>query len=119
VYLISDQVSEQALAPGIAIIHILFTNEGLNFTLLNEHLLAKNFCKILVEGGGKLNASMMKLNQIDEIFQFITPKLFTDAQALQVFQGVEQQPFSDINLLKLLTIKRMDDDVLLHYLVSH
>jgi diaminohydroxyphosphoribosylaminopyrimidine deaminase/5-amino-6-(5-phosphoribosylamino)uracil reductase len=119
VYLISDQVSEQALAPGIEIIQVLFANDGLNFTLLNERLLAKNLCKILVEGGGKLNASMMKLNQIDEIFQFITPKLFTDAQALQVFQGADHQLFSDINLLKLLTIKRMDDDVLLHYLVSH
>ncbi|MCF8318996.1 MAG: bifunctional diaminohydroxyphosphoribosylaminopyrimidine deaminase/5-amino-6-(5-phosphoribosylamino)uracil reductase RibD [Sphingobacteriaceae bacterium] len=119
VYLISDQVSEQALAPCIEIIQIPFTNEELNFTLLNERLLAKNLCKILVEGGGKLNASMMKLNQIDEIFQFITPKLFTDAQALQVFQGAEHQLFSNINLLKLLTIKRMDEDVLLHYLVSH
>ena len=119
VYVISDQVSEHALAPGIEIIQIPFTNESLDFTLLNECLLAKNFCKILVEGGGKLNASMLKLNQIDEILQFITPKLFTDAQALQVFQSVEQQPFSDINLLKLMSIKRMDDDVLLHYLVSH
>jgi hypothetical protein len=34
-------------------------------------------------------------------------------------QGADHQLFSDINLLKLLTIKRMDDDVLLHYLVSH
>jgi diaminohydroxyphosphoribosylaminopyrimidine deaminase/5-amino-6-(5-phosphoribosylamino)uracil reductase len=119
VYVISDKVSEHALGPEIEIIQVPFSDEGLNFTLLNEHLLAKNFCKILVEGGGRLNASMMKLNQIDEIFQFITPKLFTDAQALQVFQGVEQQLLSDINLLKLLTIKRMDDDVLLHYLVSH
>jgi riboflavin biosynthesis pyrimidine reductase len=61
----------------------------------------------------------MKSNQIDEIFQFITPKLFTDPQALQVFQGAEHQLLSEINLLKLLAVKHMEDDVLLHYLVSH
>ena len=40
---------------------------GINFTELNEILLKKNICEVLIEAGGKLNASMMKEKLVDEM----------------------------------------------------
>lgn len=119
IYLISDKQQEGELPDAIEIIQIPFTEGKCDLAQLNTALLNKNICEVLVEAGGKLNASMIQAKQIDEIYLFIAPSLILDTQAINAFSTDEIQFIEDKQLLKLVETKVIEEDVLLRYQVVY
>jgi len=69
----------------------------------------KGFKKVLIIGGGNLNASFLKEKLIDEIYLSVHPKILV--KGIKIFEGEEM----DVNL-KLLSVKKLTEDLVqLHY----
>jgi 2,5-diamino-6-(ribosylamino)-4(3H)-pyrimidinone 5'-phosphate reductase len=75
---------------------------------------------LLVEGGGTLLAEVFRLDVVDEVTAYISPRIFGGASAPTLADGAgfneEIAPHC-----KLLNMEKMDDDggILLHYEVIH
>ena len=91
------------------------TEGVINFTELNEILLKKNICEVLIEAGGKLNASMMKEKLVDEMNIFICPSVIIDDNGINVFDSFALEEIENSMQFKLVNTKEFDNDVLHKY----
>jgi diaminohydroxyphosphoribosylaminopyrimidine deaminase/5-amino-6-(5-phosphoribosylamino)uracil reductase len=82
---------------------------------LNEILLKKNICEVLVEAGGKLNASLLKDKLVDELVIFVGPSLLIDNNALNLFNTSDIQTIEDSLQLSLMETQAFDNDIMLKY----
>ena len=71
--------------------------------------------KILVEGGGTLNWSFVKQELVDEVIVTIAPYLIGGSNSVTLVQGDGFSTISKSQKLKLQTIKRVGNEVVLHY----
>ena len=55
------------------------------FSSIVAQLLDKGLYSILIEGGRKLNSSLIDQNMVDELYWFIAPLLLNDQQAISIF----------------------------------
>ncbi|MEY4278420.1 MAG: hypothetical protein RL377_424 [Bacteroidota bacterium] len=119
IYLVTDKQYHQPLPTHVEIIETEFNNGLFNITQLNKSLLEKNICEVLIEGGGKLNGSMINEKQVDEINLFIAPSLLIDNQAINAFSSESTQLIDQKTALKLIETKVYEEDVLLRYQVQY
>lgn len=115
IYLLSDKEYTNPLPPNVEILNASFIDGVIDFTEINQLLLSKNICEILVEAGGKLNASLIKQKLIDELVIFICPSLLLDKEAINLFNDPELQAIEKRVQLKLSESLQLDDDLLLKY----
>jgi diaminohydroxyphosphoribosylaminopyrimidine deaminase / 5-amino-6-(5-phosphoribosylamino)uracil reductase len=107
------------LPQNIEIIKANFLEEAIDLSELNELLLSKNICEILVEGGGKLNATLIKQQIADELVMFICPSLLLDNEAINVFNDSAFQSIENSVQLSLIETLKFDNDIFLKYLISY
>jgi diaminohydroxyphosphoribosylaminopyrimidine deaminase/5-amino-6-(5-phosphoribosylamino)uracil reductase len=119
IYIITDKQYHLALPDHVEIIETEFTNGLFDTTQLNKSLLEKNICEVLIEGGGKLNGSMINEKLVDEINLFIAPSLLIDHQAINAFSAESIQLMDQKTTLKLIETKVFEEDVLLRYKVQY
>ena len=100
---------------NIEIITANFLEGAIDLSELNEMLLSKNICEILVEGGGKLNTTLIKQQIADELVMFICPSLLLDNEAINMFKDSEFQSIENRVQLSLIETLQFDDDLLLKY----
>ena len=67
---------------------------------------------ILLEGGAELNFSALREQIVDEVHTYIAPKLF-GGSAKTPIGGAGIEKIDDAVLLKPLTLRRFDDDILI------
>ncbi len=93
-----------------------FVRSDLN--LLIKEFWNKGYKHILVEGGPTLLGSFLNENLIDEIFLTIAPKIY-GSQNLTTKNLVEGQLFppNQIKHLKLISVKKLKDELFLRYSV--
>ena len=115
IYLLTDQEYTNPLPPNVEIIKTNFDAGAIDLNSINEKLLSKNICEILVEAGGKLNASLIKQQLIDELILFICPSLLLDKDAMNAFNDPAFQAVEDKVQLQLMETKQFDNDLLLKY----
>lgn len=118
-YIITEKIEYPALPTYIECITISFNNKNLNLEELHKFLLSKNICQVLVEAGGKLNASLLTSKSVDEIYTFICPSLLIDHQSINSFAIDINQPIKNKFNLKLVETKQFDNDLLLQYKVLY
>lgn len=119
IYIVTDKQYHQPLPNHVEIIETEFTNGLFDTTQLNKSLLGKNICEVLIEGGGKLNGSMINEKLVDEINLFIAPSLIIDHQAINAFSAESIQLMDQKTALKLIETKVFEEDVLLRYKVQY
>jgi diaminohydroxyphosphoribosylaminopyrimidine deaminase/5-amino-6-(5-phosphoribosylamino)uracil reductase len=119
IYLLTDKEYTNELPQNVEIIKVNFLVGAIDLSELNELLLNKNICEILVEGGGKLNASLIKQQIADELAMFICPSLLLDNEAINMFKDSEFQSIENSVQLSLINTLQFDDDLLLKYLISY
>lgn len=85
--------------------------------LLRHLVAAHNATNVLVEGGAGLTGSLMKQGLADQLLVFIAPKLLGDERALGAATGLARDTIDQATPLKLRSVERIDDDVLLDYRV--
>ncbi|XAL97954.1 bifunctional diaminohydroxyphosphoribosylaminopyrimidine deaminase/5-amino-6-(5-phosphoribosylamino)uracil reductase RibD [Phycisphaeraceae bacterium D3-23] len=94
-------------------------DQHLDLAPLLKHLVAAHDAtNILVEGGAGLVGSMLKQNLVDQLLVFIAPKLLGDDNALNAVTGFSRDQIDDATTLKLNSVERIEDDVLLDYRVG-
>lgn len=87
-----------------------------NLNNLSSNLYKKGYRYVLVEGGPTLLGSFLKENLLDEIFLTITPKIYGTEEGITktLVEGMLFSP-PNIKTLKLVSIKKIGNEVFLRY----
>jgi len=82
-----------------------------NFDKLFKELYSKNIYSIMVEAGQGLNSELLKNKEVDEINQFISPKIF--GSGINFVDGININEINECIELKHVTIKKLNDNFLI------
>ncbi len=83
------------------------------FKTLMETLGARGITSVLVEGGGKVNASALASGVVDKAVCFVAPKFIGGKDAPGVFDGEGIKRLTDAPELERLSINQLDCDLLI------
>ena len=76
----------------------------------------KGINKVLVEGGGEINWSMLRAGLVDEIMVTVAPKIVGGRNAITLVEGMGFPRINNCKIkLKLEKIKKIEDEVVLSY----
>lgn len=73
---------------------------------------------VFVESGGILAGSMLKEGLIDEVYQFVAPKILNDNSGMSCFDGNKVSRISDSVGLMVYDVKKIGDDILIKAVVK-
>jgi len=97
-------------------VEIMIIGENqVNIKLLIKILSKRKIKTILLEGGGTINWEFIKNNLVDEFFITITPFILGGKDAITLVQGEGFDKITKSHKLRLNGIKRLENDLLLHY----
>ena len=88
-------------------------NGSLDIKSVLSELYKKGICTVFVECGGTLAGSMLKDGLIDEIYQFIAPKILNDNKGKSCFDGDDISKISATKDLKIYSVEHFGSDILL------
>ena len=80
-----------------------------------SELYKKGIYSVFVECGGILAGSLLKEGLIDEIYQFIAPKILNDNSGLSCFNGDNVSKISDCKQFEIQEFKKIGTDMLIIY----
>ena len=86
---------------------------NLDLKAVLEELYKKGVCSVFVECGGKLAGAFLKENLVDEIYQFIAPKIVNDNSAKSCFDGDSLEKIADCKKFRIYETQLIGDDVLI------
>ena len=92
-------------------------DKQLDIEAVLKNLYSKGINSVFVECGGKLAGSMLKDNLIDEVYQFIAPKILNDNNGLSCFNGADIKEISQAKNLKIYELKQIEKDILIKAIV--
>lgn len=73
---------------------------------------------VFVECGGTLAGAMLREGLIDEVYQFIAPKILNDNSGLSCFNGSNVSEISEAQRLKFYDIKKIGSDLLIKCILT-
>jgi diaminohydroxyphosphoribosylaminopyrimidine deaminase/5-amino-6-(5-phosphoribosylamino)uracil reductase len=113
-------VTEQAPKERVAAlaasgVEILTAGSGahVDLRLLMQKLGEREICSVFVEGGGRVNFSLLEAGLVDKVHAFIAPKLIGGREALTPVEGEGFARLSDAVELTRVTTEPLDGDILL------
>jgi diaminohydroxyphosphoribosylaminopyrimidine deaminase/5-amino-6-(5-phosphoribosylamino)uracil reductase len=118
IYFITDKKDTPSDSNSIEYIQGVFNEDGIVFNSIVGQLLDKGLYSILIEGGRKLNSSLIDQNMADELYCFIASKILNDQQAISMFGIDKLNPLENASTLELVNMQRLQDDILLHYYIK-
>lgn len=80
---------------------------------LMEQLGAMKITSVLVEGGGRVNFSLLEAGLVDRVYAFVAPKIIGGSQALTPVEGEGFASLSQAVRLENIKTKLLGDDVLI------
>ena len=83
-----------------------------NFDELFKKLYEMKIYSMMVESGAGFNSELLKNNEVDEINQFVAPKIF--GSGMNFVQNLVCKEVDDCIKLKDIKIKKFDDDILIN-----
>lgn len=107
---------EKLTPPQQENIHFIPTpikGEKLDLKYVLSTLYELNIMSVLVESGGKINASFMPY--IDKLYHFIAPKILGDNEGKSCFYGKYVEKISECKNLQVENIKTFEPDILITY----
>lgn len=100
---------------GCIVLGLDLTDEQFNIEELLGLLSKQGLWSILVEGGGGVAQAFERSGRINRYVFFKAPKIMADNLAKHGFSGNWDHPLSSVSPLKLLTVRRFGEDVMLVY----
>lgn len=88
-------------------------NGQIDITSLLKILFEKKIMSIFVEAGGNFNGSIIDLEIVDKIYQFIAPKILADNTGQSAFAGRNVQLIKDCVEFKMQSVEQIGNDVLI------
>ena len=119
IYLVTNKKFENTLPDHVEIININIHEGECDLLELSTILLKKDICEILVEAGGKLNASLLKTKIVDELNIFMAPSLLIDNSSINLFNSSELQRIENSIQLSLQETQSFDSDIMMKYKVLY
>jgi diaminohydroxyphosphoribosylaminopyrimidine deaminase/5-amino-6-(5-phosphoribosylamino)uracil reductase len=119
IYLVTNKKIENTLPKHVEIINVNMHEEECDLNELSTFLLNKNICEVLVEAGGKLNASLLKAKIVDELNIFMAPSLLIDNSSINLFNSNELQSIENSIQLSLQETQNFDSDIMVKYKVLY
>ncbi len=83
------------------------------FKTLMQTLGARGITSVLVEGGGKVNASVLESGEVDKVMCFIAPKIIGGRKAPGIINGDGIKRLIDAPELQRLSVTQLDNDLLI------
>ena len=90
-------------------------DEKIDLKFLFEKLYEAGIRSVLVEAGGGLNGAVLKAGLADKIYHFTAPKIIGDNQAVSCFSGFETEFMKDTKNLRIDSVRKSGDDLLVEY----
>ncbi|QDI89076.1 2,5-diamino-6-(ribosylamino)-4(3H)-pyrimidinone 5'-phosphate reductase [Candidatus Nitrosopumilus sp. SW] len=90
-------------------------NDSVNLKLLLKKLSKKKIKTILVEGGGTINWEFVKQKLFDEVIVTLSPFLIGGEDAISYLRGAGFSKISNSPNLRLKSVKRLKNHLVLHY----
>lgn len=87
-------------------------NKKVDLKALLKRLGELEITSLLVEGGGRINASFLENDLVDKVLFFVAPKIIGGEEALTPVEGEGIERIKDAIKLKNISIKRFGEDVL-------
>ena len=84
-----------------------------------EELYSQGICSVFVESGGKLAGAFLRENLIDEIYQFIAPKVVNENSAKSCFDGDCLEKIADCKKFKIYDTQLIGEDVLIKTILEN
>ena len=88
-------------------------NGNLDIKSVLSKLYKQGVCTVFVECGGTLAGSMLKEGLIDEVYQFVAPKILNDNEGKSCFNGDKADKISKAVNLKTYSLKQIGCDILI------
>ena len=102
-------------AYGCTLLQVPKEKEHINLTALMEALGEKKIDSVIVEGGAKLNWSVLQASLMNRVQVYVGAKLFGGLNAKAPIAGEGIAVPDDSVSMKLINIRRFGDDCLLEY----
>jgi diaminohydroxyphosphoribosylaminopyrimidine deaminase/5-amino-6-(5-phosphoribosylamino)uracil reductase len=90
-------------------------NGNLDLKSVLEELYTKGIYSVFVECGGTLAGAMLKEGLVNEIYQFIAPKILNDNSGKSCFNGDRVEKIEFAKRAKIYETKFLDPDILIKY----
>ena len=103
----------QALKEAGVEILVAGSGEHVDLQLLLAKLGEREICSVFVEGGGRVNFSLLEAGLVDKVQAFIAPKLIGGREALTPVEGEGFAKLSDAVELTRVTTEPLNGDILL------
>ena len=94
-------------------------DDNLDLRTVLDELYKKGVCTVFVECGGKLAGAFLKENLIDEIYQFIAPKIVNDNSAKSCFDGESVEKIADCKKFMIYETQLIGEDVLIKTILKN
>ena len=91
----------------------------LDLRAILEELYKQGVCSVFIECGGKLAGAFLKENLIDEIYQFVAPKIVNDNSAKSCFDGDSIERIADSKNLRIYDIQLIGKDLLIKTILEN
>ena len=98
------------------IVRVRRTEDGLDLNSVMSDLATRDIHNLMVEGGGRLNRSLLQANLADRLLMFVAPKVLVGGAG---FIGGEPLELGEGYQFTLLSATRLGVDVLLDYKVEN
>ena len=92
---------------------------NLDLRAVLDELYRRGVCTVFVECGGKLAGAFLRENLIDEIYQFIAPKIVNDNLAKSCFDGENVEKIADCKKFRIYETQLIDNDVLIKTILKN
>ena len=97
----------------IKLIPINFKEAKKDFNVVIEKLNKMALKKIMVEGGGEINAAVLKTGKVNEVMLFVAPIIVGGRTAKTFVEGDGVLNIKDSLKLKKIEVKKIDKDILI------
>ena len=118
IYFITDKKDTPSDPNSIEFIQGTFNENGVVFSSIVAQLLDKGLYSILIEGGRKLNSSLIDQNMADELYWFIAPLLLNDQNSISMLGIDKPNHLDNAYHLELVDVQKFKEDILLHYFIQ-
>lgn len=88
-------------------------DDRLDLKAVLQELFNKGIYSVFVECGGTLAGALLKEGLIDEVYQFIAPKILNDNSGISCFNGDNITEINDAKELNIYEVKYLNPDILI------
>ncbi|MBO6272420.1 bifunctional diaminohydroxyphosphoribosylaminopyrimidine deaminase/5-amino-6-(5-phosphoribosylamino)uracil reductase RibD [bacterium] len=116
ILVIGEKTEIKAELPNnISVIKCGLKNNKIDLRVLLKEIYKLGIKSVFVEAGGELCGSFIKENLADKIYHFIAPKILNDNSGKSCFNGDEIEKISQSKIYRLVSVKKLGDDILITY----